>query len=368
MTDAAPAESTVTEEAPAGQTTEASNDVQATIAAMLGEDSSSAPTPADVSEPLSQPTIEPEGETDEPAREAGSDVAEGQAGEESDAADAAPADKPVEEHTKKDFQHFKDITREKKENRRLSQENEQLKTELKRFEEEKAKIAAQFDEYDKLIKGAKDNPDTLLNKAGLSYEELSERILNDGKPTAEHLVKRLEEKIAQLESGLSARDKAAQESAEQQKQQQLQQQIDNFVGGVKTSINENKELELTNHFGEAAVQQVVDTIAKVYEDTGKSLSTAEAATMVEQAYEEDIGNLLSVPKVKAVIEKKFGISLSGPNSTTKPTGANSTKNSESTTLTNDMARTTSVQDTSGESEEDMLDRLARQMVFNKIPE
>lgn len=275
--------------------------------------------------------------------------------EASEAATETESDKAADSET---HRRFADMSRKEREIRKLSKELNEVRTTKDAWEKEKQELLAKINGYEETFTKARENPLDLLQKAGMDYEYLTERILNDDKPTTDHKVGALERKLAELEQAqLSWKEEMAKKEQELQ-QKQYEAQVQQFYSDVGKFVKGSDKYELSAHFGDPAVNQIVDTIGKVYEDSERALSYDEAAELVEEAYVKDIESLLSVGKVKQLIEKKFGISLNGTaRPATTATEAGKEKEETSKTLTNGMA-STPTQSSDGEPATDE-ERIAR---------
>jgi hypothetical protein len=140
----------------------------------------------------------------------------------------------------------------------------------------------------------KTSPLQALAEAGLSYDELTQAILNQqpSDPRVDATINRLEAKIRQLEE--------ANENG--QKSQQAQQQAQ-YDAAVKQIREDAKKLVYTDPEFETvkatnSVNDVVELIEETYRKDGTLLGVEEAAKMVEDYLLEEAIKLTKIDKIK----------------------------------------------------------------------
>jgi hypothetical protein len=133
-----------------------------------------------------------------------------------------------------------------------------------------------------------------LAEANVSYEELTQQILNQGSmdPRAESMLKNMEGKIAKLEAEIEKRDKAAQE-AKSAEYQNAVKQITNDVKKMVTLDPSYEMIKLTNSY-----KDVVELIEAKFKEDGTLLSNEEAAQMVEDYLVEEAERLAKASKIQ----------------------------------------------------------------------
>lgn len=170
--------------------------------------------------------------------------------------------------------------------------------------EVKAKeLEAKFSNYDKLDTEIRSNPlKYLQDKFGITYTDLTQMALNEGKPTPEHKLKEVEARLSEWErrqqEEADRKQKEAEEKQKSDEQAKYKAVLDGFVKQIGDFIETNAEAyELTKAHseGSALVYNVIDAHnAK----TGRLMSIEEATKHVESYLEEEAKKLLSLNKLK----------------------------------------------------------------------
>jgi len=180
----------------------------------------------------------------------------------------------------------------KKEKRILS-EKQAVDARVKELEE-KLKL---YEQFESKKKEAKTNPLDYLSEAGLSYDELTQFMLNGGKPKEKDKTSELEQKLnAFMEQ--AERDKKSQaELQEKQLQEQEEKVIQQFKDNVKKHIEAKKDTyELVNLYD--AQDLVISTIEAHYEKTQEILDLDDAASKVEEYLEGEAKKIANTNKFK----------------------------------------------------------------------
>jgi hypothetical protein len=143
----------------------------------------------------------------------------------------------------------------------------------------------------------------MMKEAGLSLEQLTDMLLNGGKPTESmersELETRVLSKMEELEKKIS--DKEAKET-----EQKYEAQLNAFVQELTAFVNDTPDYELIR--SENAVDTVYQVIEQHHAETGEILSHKEAADSVENYLFEQAKKMLEREKIKK---------LYGANSTPK---------------------------------------------------
>lgn len=141
----------------------------------------------------------------------------------------------------------------------------------------------------------KKDPLATLESLGVSYEDLTQLVLNDGQmPTdmqmrlmREELERDYKTKFEELENKLTEKERAEEEA-------KYQETINNFKSEINEFINGNEQYELIQ--ANDAYDLVYDVIEQYYEENGRILETQEAADQVEQYLEEEIKTVFEKSK------------------------------------------------------------------------
>lgn len=194
---------------------------------------------------------------------------------ESSAAPEPVVEKPV---VKKSADRFAALARKEAEVYRRAQAVRQQQAEI-------ARQAEELKAFKSMKSQAAMNPLDALKQLGLTYEQVTEYVLNDNKPTPSAEVMTLKQEFEELKRQQREereREVAAQREMAQKEQRQV---IDNFRSEVGEYISQHAETyELTALYKGAYL--VSDIIEENFNQTGKLLTIPEAAKMVEEYYED----------------------------------------------------------------------------------
>lgn len=194
----------------------------------------------------------------------------------------------------------------------LSKKEKQLrereKTLAAKFEQERAKLVAESEGKLKNMVSLEDlrnDPLGAIDKAGLTFEQFAQIVLNDGKPTQEMLLSQTEQKmlkkLEELENKLKAKDEESQKSKEQAARESL-------LGDIRKQIDTNDKYEFIR--AEGAYDTIIETMEEYYNQTlesdgeGKILSIDEAADAVEAYLEQEAEKFLKLNKVQSKFQGK----------------------------------------------------------------
>lgn len=133
---------------------------------------------------------------------------------------------------------------------------------------------------------AKLDPISYLQAAGLSYEEITNFVLNGQKPSAEMMIDATRKELEDFKAQ-QVKEKQ-QEQLRQQKMQeaQVQEVLNQFQENVSEFVTTNKDKYELVHLYEAA-PTVVTTVEEFYKRTGKIMSIEEATQLTEDFLREE---------------------------------------------------------------------------------
>ncbi len=137
----------------------------------------------------------------------------------------------------------------------------------------------------------KDPLKTLEETTGYSYEDLTKMVLNDGQMSQDMQMRLMREemetdyktKFEQLEEKLISKEK-------QEEEAKYNETLNSFKADINEFVNSSEDYELIQ--ANDAVDLVYDVIEQYYEENGRILETAEAASQVEQYLEEELQKVL----------------------------------------------------------------------------
>jgi hypothetical protein len=215
-----------------------------------------------------------------------------------------------------------------REKQSLAQERQQkaeLEARLKTYEEKKAK--------------AKQNPLDYLTESGLSYDDITNFMLNGGKPTAQDELQAVRDEFKRFRDELADKEKKQSEQQTQAQAQQQTQVIEDFKEEITQFLATNKdtyELSASREATEDIFSTINDAFVISMNDWAKRgrqgrppapMAIKDAAEIVESFYEKEVLRLTETTKLR----QKLGLAdKQAEQSGQKPRGP-------SPTLTNNMA-------------------------------
>ena len=163
----------------------------------------------------------------------------------------------------------------------------------------------------------KKEPLKVLNESGLTFEQLAEMVMNDGKPTQDMVLNEYEKKfmskVQELEKKLADKEAKEQEDKYNQAIAQFQGQLTDFV--TKT---EDYELIRAND----AVDLVYQVIEQHHAETGEILSNKDASDAVEEYLLEEAKKLVDREKVKKLLSSQTPTKTATSTGKSSPTLSN----------------------------------------------
>lgn len=250
---------------------------------------------------------------------------------------------PVEKPKERSSERFAALARKEAEVFRKAQAVRQQQAEIARQAEE---IRA----YQAAKQQAKLNPLDALKQLGLSYEELTEYVLNDNKPTPTAEVAALKQEIESFKRQTEEsrrREMEARQAAEVEQQQQI---VEAFRDEVREYVSQHAETyELTSLYGGAnLVHEVIEEHFNEQRRNGvvspRLMTIPEAAKLVEEHY-EDLARQAQATKKFAATQQK----ATPPQVTTQQTAPK-----PGVTLSNDLVATATAKAQSPRSDADRI--------------
>lgn len=172
----------------------------------------------------------------------------------------------------------------------------------KQLAEIKAKEAG-VKAFETLKATASTNPLEALKALGLSYEQITQFLLNGSKPTPELEVSQVRQDLEKLKSEQLAREEAVKVQAKQAAEREYQETLADFNGEVKSYVQSNKDTyELTNMYQGEEI--VIATIEQHFAATKKIMSIKEASDLVEAYFEEQVRAAQQTKKFQVKQEPK----------------------------------------------------------------
>jgi hypothetical protein len=139
----------------------------------------------------------------------------------------------------------------------------------------------------------------ILADAGVSYDELTQQILNQPgvDPRTEALVSRLEAKIAALEAKADQNVKAQEES----QQQAYKAAVKQIEMDVRTTVQNDPNFETIK--ATRSIQDVVELIETTYKQDGILMTVEDACTEVEKYLVDEALKVTRIGKIKRQLEQ-----------------------------------------------------------------
>lgn len=222
-----------------------------------------------------------------------------------------------------------------KKERTLWRERQRIESETQRLASERA----EYEKWKQTKEKAKSNPLEYLSEAGLSYDQLTQFMLNGGKPTEKDELSALRDEFKRLREE-QEQDKKKQTDNQTQAQAQAEAQaIATFKEDIGEFVETNKstyELCATRD----ATEDIFTTISDAFKiriqewnENGRigrppgPMAIKDAADIVEEFYEKEVLRLSETQKMRSKLQPQ-------------PTTEGQTRTKEpSKTLTNNMAST-----------------------------
>lgn len=216
-----------------------------------------------------------------------------------------------------------------KKERALRAKVQELKAKEEALKSKEQEYQSKFISKDELTS----DPLSVLNKLGVTYEQLTSLILNQGSPeaaTQNAAVQRLEAEI-----------KAIRESQEADRRLAVEQQTQTYQQALNQIKSETKSLITTDPYFEVireerAVNQVVDLIERTFNEDGVLLSVEEAAKQVEDYLAEKAERVAKLKKIQSKL-KGPEPKKSAPVETKQPQQDSKETQPQTKTLTNTMS-------------------------------
>jgi hypothetical protein len=187
----------------------------------------------------------------------------------------------------------------------LARKEQDLYRKQQAVKQQQAAIAAQAEQiraFEQAKKQALLNPLDALKQLGLTYEQLTEYVLNDNKPTPNAEVQSVRQELEEFKRQAREEQERILEQQREMQTREQQQIIEQFRSEVNEYVEQHAEnYELTNLYGGAHL--VSEVIEEHFRQTQKLLTIPEAAKLVEEHY-EDLARKSLATKKFAVTQQK----------------------------------------------------------------
>ena len=187
----------------------------------------------------------------------------------------------------------------------LARKEAELVRKQQAFRTQQAEIARQADEvraFQSFRQQAKTNPLEALKALGLTYDDVTNFVLNDNKPTPELEIGSLRQEIESLKRTTAEERQRMVEEQRRAAMTEQQQIVEAFREEVGEYVAQHADTyELTSLYGGSSL--VADVIEEHFRQTNKLLTIPEAAKLVEEHY-EDLARKAQATKKFAATQQK----------------------------------------------------------------
>lgn len=190
----------------------------------------------------------------------------------------------------------------------IKQREELLRLKEESIKSKEAEYASKYISKDKLTQDTL----TALGEAGLSYDDITQLMLNQPSPekAAEtQYLKKLEAKIAALENGQNETKK----SFEEQQQQSYKQAVEQIKSETKNLVISDSNFEMIRETN--SVDDVVELIEATFKEDGILMTVQEAAQAVEDHLLEEA---LKIARIKKLQSRLNPVKAEAPKSPETP--------------------------------------------------
>lgn len=251
----------------------------------------------------------------------------------------APA---TEEKAKPSLDHVEKFNALARRERMLQQKERELKEKEERYKP-----------LEGIKERARKEPLKVMEELGLTYDELTNTILNDGKAPAEM-------GISDVKSELEALKKELAQEREEKTNKENQQKAQEYRSHIKDHIKGKDEYEYISTAGDEAIDLICDTVVSYYQEHQKVLSEDEVCKLVEDYYEAQAEKYLNLKKLRSKLGLSVESEKTAPSEPAKTPQVGQTK-----TLTNSMSPETKPQASLLKDDEQSLKQVAAMLRWQK---
>jgi len=177
----------------------------------------------------------------------------------------------------------------------LQQQKQAVEAERKQWQQEKTQLEQRLKELETgYIPKASLKQEALeaIRRGELSYDEVTQEVMNPTDPRITATIRSLEERLAAQDRKLAAYEKSTQEASNQQYQAAVKQ-IETDVRNLVKTDNSYEAIRFTR-----SEKDVVDLIEQTYKEEGYVMTVEEAAQEVENYLVEEASKLARLEKIK----------------------------------------------------------------------
>ena len=164
---------------------------------------------------------------------------------------------------------------------------------VKQMEARIAELEGSQGQIGEIQRLAKENPAALLSQLGISYDELTQQVINEGNPTEEQQLRLQNEKLqARLEKIESAYD----EQRKDAETKRLDRARATLVDNIKNFVDNDEQYALVKHRG--AYDLVAEVMQQHYIKSKEIMEYSDAARIVEDHYEQEAEHYFGAQKLQ----------------------------------------------------------------------
>lgn len=209
----------------------------------------------------------------------------------------------------------------------LSRKEKQIRAQEAKIQQQMADLEAKIkaletgrtevETFKSLPDRLKKEPLKVLEEQGLTFEQLAQMVLNDGKPTQDMMLAEYDKKVM---SRIEELQKKIEEKEKQEQEQKYEQAIQAFQTQLTDFIEQTPDYELIR--ANSAMEIVFDVIEQHHAETGEIMSNKEACDAVEEYLLEEAKKLVDREKVKKLLQPQQPEKPAAPSGKAPPTLSN----------------------------------------------
>lgn len=183
--------------------------------------------------------------------------------------------------------------------KQLRDKERELETKLKDMESKFSVDKQEVEKLKAIPERLKKEPLKVMEEFGLTFQQLTEMMLNDGKPTPEML---LSEKETAIRKEIEALKKQIEDKEQSEQQKKYEEVLNGFVQDLTKFVSDTEDYEMIR--ASDAVPLVYEVIEAHHANTGTILSNKEACDLVEAHLLEEAKKYVTLNKIKGLLQPK----------------------------------------------------------------
>ena len=235
---------------------------------------------------------------------------------------------------------------------------------LRQKEQEMANFAKQREQFEgtstrlaDLQRLAKENPAKLLGELGISYDDLTQQVINEGNPTEEQQLRLENEK---LQARLGKLEEVYDNQRQLAEQAQVSAARTQLVDNIKNFVDDSSTFEMVQHHD--AYGLVAQVMQEHYNTTKEVLEYGDAAKLVEDHFMAEAERYLGSKKLQDRFRE-----LDKPRESETPEAAEQAVKRVKTLSNGDVAKKTETSGSTLDSKEKSLERVAAMIKWGATP-